>query len=52
MVNTAKGTVNEFVGKAAGHRKLETKGTLQRIEGKAQDGLGDVEGAVHKAGHA
>jgi uncharacterized protein YjbJ (UPF0337 family) len=51
-VSTAKGTVNEGVGELSGDRKLETKGKVQQVQGKAQDRLGDVEDAVRKAGHA
>lgn len=51
-VSTANGTVNEGVGKLTGDRKLETKGQIQKVEGKARSGTGDVEDAVHKAGHA
>jgi uncharacterized protein YjbJ (UPF0337 family) len=49
-VNTAKGTANEGVGKLTGDKKLETKGKVQKVQGKAQDGLGDVQDAVRKAG--
>ena len=41
--NTVKGTVNEGVGKLTGDMQLETKGTLQKVLGKVQDGLGDVQ---------
>jgi uncharacterized protein YjbJ (UPF0337 family) len=51
-VNTVKGTVNEGAGKVIGDKKLETQGTVQKVEGKVQDGLGDAEDAVHKGGHA
>ena len=50
-VSSAKGTVKEGVGKLTGDKKLETKGQIQKVEGKVQDGLGDVQDAVHKAGH-
>ncbi len=50
-VSTAKGTMNEGVGKLTGDRKLETKGKVQKVEGKVQDGLGDVQDAVRKDSH-
>jgi uncharacterized protein YjbJ (UPF0337 family) len=40
-VNTVKGTVNEGVGKLTGDKKLEAKGKVQKVQGKAQDALGD-----------
>ena len=43
-ISTVKGTVNEGVGKLTGDKKLETKGKVQKVQGKAQDVLGDVEG--------
>ena len=43
-VSTVKGTVNEGVGKLTGDKKLEAKGKVQKVQGKAQDVLGDVEG--------
>jgi uncharacterized protein YjbJ (UPF0337 family) len=51
-VTTVKGTVNEGVGKLTGDKKLETKGKVQKVQGKTQNGLGDVEDAVRKADHA
>ena len=51
-ISSAKGTVKEGVGKLTGDRKLETKGKVQKVQGKAQDGLGDVQDAVSKAGRA
>jgi uncharacterized protein YjbJ (UPF0337 family) len=50
-VSTAKGTMNEGVGKLTGDRKLETKGKVQKVEGKVQVGLGDVQDAVRKDSH-
>jgi uncharacterized protein YjbJ (UPF0337 family) len=49
-VSTVKGTVKEAVGKATGDHELETKGKVQKVQGKAQDGLGDVQDAVRKIG--
>ena len=51
-VSTAKGSVKEGVGKLTGDKKLETKGKVQQVQGKTQNGLGDVEDAVRKADHA
>ena len=42
--STVKGTVNEGVGKLTGDKTLETEGKVQKVQGKAQDVLGDVEG--------
>ena len=50
-VSTVKGTVNEGVGKLTGDSKLETKGKVQKVQGKAQGGLGDVQDALNKGGH-
>jgi uncharacterized protein YjbJ (UPF0337 family) len=47
-LSTTKGSVNEGVGKLTGDKKLETKGKVQKVQGKAQDGLGDVQDAVRK----
>jgi uncharacterized protein YjbJ (UPF0337 family) len=48
-VSTVKGTVNEGVGKLTGDRKREAKGKIQKVQGRAQDGLGDVQDTVRKA---
>ena len=48
-VSTAKGSVKEGVGGLTGDTKLEAKGKVQKVQGKAQDGLGDVQDAVRKA---
>lgn len=48
-INSAKGTVKEGAGKLIGDRKLETKGKIQKVQGKAEDRLGDVQDAVRKA---
>ena len=49
-VSTAKGTVNEGVGKLTGDKKLEAKGKVQKVQGKAQDSLDDVQNALSRAG--
>jgi uncharacterized protein YjbJ (UPF0337 family) len=51
-ISTVKGTVREGVGKLTGDRKLETKGKVQKVQGKAQNGLGDVQDAIRKDPHA
>jgi uncharacterized protein YjbJ (UPF0337 family) len=50
-VSTAKGSVKEVAGKLTGDKKLEAKGKVQKVQGKAQGGLGDVEDAVSRARH-
>jgi uncharacterized protein YjbJ (UPF0337 family) len=47
-VTTVKGTVNEGVGGLTGDTKLEAKGKGQKVQGKVQDKLGDVQEAVRK----
>jgi uncharacterized protein YjbJ (UPF0337 family) len=49
--STVKGTVNEAVGKVTGDRKLEAKGKVQKLQGRVQDGLGNVNDAFRKARH-
>lgn len=44
VVSTVKGSVNEAVGKLTGDRTQEAKGKVQKVQGKAQDSLGDVQG--------
>jgi uncharacterized protein YjbJ (UPF0337 family) len=51
-VSSAKGIVKEGGGKLTGDRRLETKGKVQQVQGKAQSGLGDVEDALRETGHA
>ena len=51
-VNTVKGTVNEGVGGLTGDTRLEAKGKVQKVQGKVQDKLGDVQAAVRKDKHA
>ena len=47
-VNTVKGTVNEGVGGLTGDTKLEAKGKVQKVQGKVQGKLGDVQDAVRE----
>jgi uncharacterized protein YjbJ (UPF0337 family) len=49
-ISSAKGSVEEGVGKLTGSRKLQAKGKAHQIQGKAQQGLGRVQDAVRKAG--
>jgi uncharacterized protein YjbJ (UPF0337 family) len=42
-VDTVEGSVKQGVGKLTGDLQLETKGTIQKVLGKVQDGLGDVQ---------
>lgn len=41
-VKEAEGTIKEAAGKAVGNEKLEAKGKVQKILGKAQSAFGDV----------
>ncbi len=50
-VTTVKGTVNEGVGGLTGDTKLEAKGKVQKVQGKVQGKLGDVQDAVRKDAH-
>ena len=50
-VSTAKGTVEEALGKATGDRKLEANGKAQKIKGRALGVLADVEDAVARTRH-
>ena len=47
-VSTVKGTVNEGVGGLTGDTKLEAKGKVQKVQGKVQGKLGDVQDAVRE----
>ena len=47
-VSTVKGTVNEGVGGLTGDTKLEATGKVQKVQGKVQGKLGDVQDAVRK----
>ena len=48
-INTAKGDVQEKLGKLTGDDKLAAKGKLRQVQGKAQRGLGDVQDKVRDA---
>lgn len=41
-VKEAEGTIKEAAGKAVGNEKLQAKGKVQKIVGKAQAAFGDV----------
>jgi uncharacterized protein YjbJ (UPF0337 family) len=42
-MHQAKGKVKETVGKAVGNRDLEAEGTVENLDGKVQEKLGQVE---------
>lgn len=42
-IREAKGTVKEAVGKVTGIDSLEQKGRLQKADGKAEAGYGDIQ---------
>ncbi len=44
----AKGAVKEAVGKAVGNPDLEAEGTGEKVAGKVQKKVGDVEKVVEK----
>ena len=44
-----RGTLEEWAGKITGNRKLQGTGSVRQIQGKGQQGLGDVQDAVGKA---
>ena len=48
-VSTAQGNVKDVAGKLTGNKKLEAKGKVQKVQGKAQGVLGDVEDAISRA---
>jgi uncharacterized protein YjbJ (UPF0337 family) len=48
-VNEAKGTVKEAAGKLVGNEKLEVKGKVQKVVGKAQAKFGDVKKHVKES---
>jgi uncharacterized protein YjbJ (UPF0337 family) len=50
-LSTVEGTVKEVAGKLTGNKTLEAKGKIQKVQGKAQDGLGDVQDAIRKGDH-
>lgn len=41
-VKEAEGTIKEAAGKTVGNEKLEAKGKVQKVLGKAQAAFGDV----------
>ena len=45
-VTEAEGKVKEIAGKLVGNEKLEAKGQVQQVVGKAQAKFGDVKKAV------
>ncbi len=44
--NQAAGNIKQGVGKAVGSEKLQVKGAVQELKGKAQVAVGDVKEAV------
>ena len=42
----AKGAVKETVGRATGDERLEAEGTADRVEGKVQQGVGNLKEAA------
>lgn len=48
-VNEAKGKVKEAAGKLVGNEKLEAKGKIQKVLGKAQAKYGDAKQDVRDA---
>ena len=48
-VNEAKGKIKEAAGKLVGNEKLEAKGKVQKVLGKAQAKFGDVKSDVKEA---
>jgi uncharacterized protein YjbJ (UPF0337 family) len=42
------GKAKEVVGKALGNQKLETKGKIEQVSGKAQAGYGDIKHDLKK----
>ncbi|MBI2762360.1 MAG: CsbD family protein [Chloroflexi bacterium] len=48
-VSRARGRIEETAGKLTGDRRTEAKGKLRQVQGKAQQGLGDVQDVVDKA---
>jgi len=47
-VHDVKGTVKEAVGHAVGNPDLENEGTVEKLAGKIQNKLGQVEKVVEK----
>ena len=48
-VKEAKGSIKELAGKLVGNEKLEAKGAMQKVVGKAQAKFGDVKQKVKDA---
>ena len=48
---SAQGIAEVTAGKLVGSKRLEAKGEAHKLEGKAQNVLGDVEDAVTRARH-
>jgi uncharacterized protein YjbJ (UPF0337 family) len=49
-IREAKGNVKKIAGRAAGNRKMEKEGKLQKAHGKAQAKFGDLIEDINKAG--
>lgn len=49
LVKQAEGTIKEAAGKLVGNEKLEAKGKLEQIVGKAQVAAGDLKQDVKDA---
>lgn len=47
-ISRARGKVEETVGKLTGDRHEEAQGKIRQIQGKAQQGLGDVQDAIRR----
>ncbi len=48
-IDETKGKIKELAGKLVGNEKLEAKGQVQQVVGKAQAKFGDVKKAVKDA---
>ncbi|HEX5590867.1 MAG TPA: CsbD family protein [Candidatus Limnocylindrales bacterium] len=49
-ISKARGKIEEAVGELTGDRRVQARGKVRQVQGEAQEGLGDVQDAVHKAG--
>jgi uncharacterized protein YjbJ (UPF0337 family) len=47
-VHNVKGSVKEAVGHAVGNPDLETEGTVEKLAGKIQNKVGQVEKVIEK----
>ena len=47
-VHEIKGTVKEEIGKAIGNPDLESEGLVEKVAGKIQKKIGDVEQVIEK----